>query len=197
MEPAERTPFPLGLVDVTRPLGHARVHFLVLDGPLEEAFARLAREQTVMVTRHLVAAHGTQFLDALLGVGQLGTGGGRIDGGRGGGRGGHGRAASAVADGHVLRHAVHGARHAAVGTCGTEQIRCVHITQLITVLLVARAGGAHHRVRGRRAGRGRLLVLGRTHVLVVQGRRRRRGGRLLRLVQRVVAAIVAGRLWRA
>lgn len=154
------------LVDVTRTLGHARVHLFVLNGPLEEAFARLAREQTVMVTGHLVAANRAQFLDALLGVGQLGTGGGRIDGrGRAGGH--RCAAAAAAADGHVLLEAVHGAgdaASAAVGTCGTEQIRCVHITQLITALVTT----THHRVRGGRARRGRL-VLGR-HVLV-QGRR--------------------------
>lgn len=112
-----------------------------------------------MVTGHLVAAHGTQFLDALFGVGQLGTGGGRIDGS--GGR--YGRATAVAANGHVLLKAVHGTGHAAstaVPTCGTEQIRCVHITQLITALIIS----THHRVRGCRAGRGRL-VLGR-HVLV-------------------------------
>lgn len=163
LEPAERTPFPLSFVDVTRPLGHARVHLFVLHGPFKKAFARFAREQTVMVTRHLVSAHGTQFLDAFFGVGQLRTGGGRINGS--GGR--HGRAAAVAADGHVLLETVHGTGHAAsaaVTTCGTEQIRCVHITQLITALITS----AHHRVRGGRAGRGRL-VLGR-HVLV-QGRR--------------------------
>jgi len=140
-----------------------------LYSPLEKAFARFAREQTVMVTRHLVAAHGTQFLDALFGVGQLATGGGRIDGGGsgGGGCGGggrHGRTAAVAADGHVLLETVHGTGHAAsttVTTCGTEQIRRVHITQLITALLIT---SAHHRVRGGRAGRGRL-VLGR-HVLI-------------------------------
>lgn len=166
LEPAERTPLPLGLVDVTRPLGHARVHFFVLHGPLEKAFARFAREQTVMVTGHLVAAHGTQFLDAFLGVRKFGTGGRRVDGSRGRG---HGRTAAVSADGHVLLESVHGTGHAAassaaVSTCGTEQIRCIHVTQLITALVAA----THHRVRGRRTGRGRL-VLGR-HVLV-QGRR--------------------------
>lgn len=150
---------------MARPFGNARVHFFVLHGPLEEAFTRLAREQTVMVTGNLISAHRTQFLDALFGVGQLGTGGGRIDdGGRGGG---HGRAAAAAAaDGHVLLEAVHGAGHTtsvAVATCGTEQIRCVHITQLITALVAT----GHHGVRAS-ARRGRL-VLGR-HVLV-QGRR--------------------------
>lgn len=101
-----------------------------------------------MVTGHLVAAHRTQFLDAFLGVGQIGTGGGRID--DRGRAGGHGRAATAAADGHVLLEAVHGAGDAAsatVGTCGTEQIRCVHITQLITALVTT----THHRVRGGRA----------------------------------------------
>lgn len=113
-----------------------------------------------MVTGHLVAAHGTQFLDALFGVGQLGTGGGRVDGCAGGR---HGRTAAVAADGHVLLEAVHGAGHAAstsVTTCGTEQIRSVHITQLITALVTT----THHRVRGGRAGRG-CLVLGR-HVLI-------------------------------
>lgn len=93
-----------------------------------------------MVTGHLVAAHGTQFLYALLGVGQLGAGGGRVDGG---GRGGHGSATAAAADGYVLLEAVHGSGHAAsaaVATCGTEQICCVHITQLITALVTA----THH-----------------------------------------------------
>lgn len=164
MKTAERTPLPLCFVDVTRSLGDARIHLFVLHGPLEEAFARFAREQAVMVTGNLVAAHRTQFLDAFLRVGQLGTGGGRIDGG-GRARGGHRRAA----DGHVLLETVHGAGHstaaaAAVTTCGTEQIRCVHITQLITALVTT----THHRVRAR-ARRGRLVVLGR-HVLV-QGRR--------------------------
>jgi len=120
-----------------------------------------------MVTGHLVTAHGTQFLDAFLGVRKLGTGGRRVDGGRGRG---HGRTAAVSADGHVLLEAVHGTGHTAtsssatVSTCRTEQICCIHITQLITALVTA----THHRVRGGRAGRGRL-VLGR-HVLV-QGRR--------------------------
>lgn len=148
---------------MTRPLGHARVHFFVLHGPLEKAFARFAREQTVMVTGHLVSAHRTQFLDALLGVGQLGPGGGRrVDGGRR-----NRRTATVAADGHVLLETVHGTGHAAstaVATCGTEQIRCIHITQLITALVTT----AHHRVRSGRAGRGRLVL--RWHVLV-QGRR--------------------------
>jgi len=149
LEPAERTPLPLGLVDVTRPLGHARVHLFVLHSTLEKAFARLAREQTVMVTGHLVTAHGTQFLDAFFSVGQLGTGGRRVDGGCGRG---HGRTATVSADGHVLLETVHGSGHSssttAVSTCGTEQIRCVHITELITTLVTA----PHHRVRGGRAG---------------------------------------------
>lgn len=168
LEPAKRASFPLGLVYVTRPLGHARVHFLVLHGTFEEAFTRLAREQTVMVTGHLVAAHRAKFLDALFGVGQLGTGGGRVDAGGGG----HGRAAAVTADGHVLLEAVHGAGHAAsIATCGTEQIRCVHITELITALVTAagRGRGAHHRVRGSRGGRGRLMVLGRRRHVLVQG----------------------------
>jgi len=103
-----------------------------------------------MVTGHLVTAHGTQFLDALFSVGQLGTSGRRVDGGCGRG---HGRTAAVSADSHVLLEAVHGAGHsasssAAVSTCGTEQIRCVHITELITALVTA----THHRVRGGRAG---------------------------------------------
>jgi len=103
-----------------------------------------------MVTGHLVSAHGTQFLDALFSVGQLGTSGRRVDGGCGRG---HGRTAAVSADGHILLEAVHGAGHstssssATVSTCGTEQIRCVHITELITALVTA----THHRVRGGRA----------------------------------------------
>lgn len=140
-----------------------------------------------MVTGHLITAYRTQFLDALFCVGQIGTGGGRIDRSRCGGR--HWRAAAVTADGHVLLEAVHRTGHTAsstsVATCGTEQIRCVHITQLITGLVTS----AHHRVRSGRAGRG-CLVLGR-HVLV-QGRRRRG-----RLIKRVISSVVTGRLWRA
>ena len=71
LEPAEGTPLPLGLVDVTAALGHARVDLLVLHSPLEEALAGLAREQAVVVAGHLVAAHGAQLLDHVLGVGEV------------------------------------------------------------------------------------------------------------------------------
>jgi len=69
LEAAVGAALPLGLVYVTAPVGHTRVHLLVLDGPLEEALTRLARQQAVVVPRHLVATHGAQFLDALLRVG--------------------------------------------------------------------------------------------------------------------------------
>jgi len=104
-----------------------------------------------MVTGHLVTTHGTQFLDALFSVGQLGTSGRRVNSGCGRG---HGRTAAVSADGHILLEAIHGAGHSAssssatVSTCGTEQICCVHITELITALVTA----THHRVRGGRAG---------------------------------------------
>lgn len=68
LEAAEGAALPLRLVDVAAAVGHARVDLFVLHGSLEEALAGLAREQAVVVARHLVAAHGAQFLDALLGV---------------------------------------------------------------------------------------------------------------------------------
>lgn len=153
-----------------------------------------------MVTGNLVAAHRAQFLDALFGVGQLGTGTGRVVDGYSSGSG-HGCAAAVAADGHVLLETVHGTGHgASVSTCGTEQIRCVHITELIAALVTATGrggrdggggGGAHHRVRGGRGGRGRLMVvlLGlRLWLLLLRGRRRRLRLLLLRwrhvLVQR-------------
>lgn len=71
MESAIRAPLALRLVDVTRPVGHATVGFFVLNGPLEEALARLARQQAVMVAGHLVSTDGTQLLDAFLRVGQV------------------------------------------------------------------------------------------------------------------------------
>lgn len=55
-------------VDVTVAVGDTRVDLLVLNRPLEEAFAGLAREKAVVISGHFVAAHRTQFFDALLGV---------------------------------------------------------------------------------------------------------------------------------
>lgn len=50
LEPAVGTPFPLWLVNVTAPIRYTRVDFLVLNGPLEEAFATFTSEKTIMVT---------------------------------------------------------------------------------------------------------------------------------------------------
>jgi len=61
---------------VTTPLGDAGVHFLVLDGPLEEPFAGLTGEETVVVSRDFVTADGTEFLNPLLGVREVGGNGG-------------------------------------------------------------------------------------------------------------------------
>lgn len=71
LEPAEGTPLPLGLVDVTAALGDARVNLFVLHSPLEEALAGLAGEQAVVVAGNLVATHGTKFLDHVFGVGEV------------------------------------------------------------------------------------------------------------------------------
>lgn len=68
MESAERTAFPLGFVNVTGALRHARVDLLVLDGAFEEALAGLAGEKPVVVATHFVPAHGAQLLDDILGV---------------------------------------------------------------------------------------------------------------------------------
>lgn len=59
LETAVGAAFALLFVDLTRLLVHARVEFLVLHGALEEAFARLACEQTVVEAAHFVAAHRT------------------------------------------------------------------------------------------------------------------------------------------
>lgn len=68
LETAKGASFPLGFVDVTLALSYTRVHFLVLDGPFEKAFARLAGEKAVMVAGHFVSADRTKLLDAFLGV---------------------------------------------------------------------------------------------------------------------------------
>lgn len=66
MEAAEGAALPLGLVDEARAVRDARVHLLVLHGALEEALARLAREQAVVVAADAVAADRAQLVDALL-----------------------------------------------------------------------------------------------------------------------------------
>ena len=53
LEPAVGAALPLRLVDDAGAVGHARVHLLVLHGPLEEPLARLARQQAVVVPAHL------------------------------------------------------------------------------------------------------------------------------------------------
>lgn len=58
---------------MTRALGNARVDLLVLHGPLEESLARLARQQAIVIARHLVAANWAQFLDNhVFSVGKVG-----------------------------------------------------------------------------------------------------------------------------
>lgn len=52
------------------------IHLLVLHCALEEALTGLARQEAVVVSGHFVATHWTQFLEALLGIGQVGHGGG-------------------------------------------------------------------------------------------------------------------------
>ena len=53
LESAVRTSLPLCLVDDTVPVGHAGVHLLVLNCSLEESFAGLTGQQTVVVAGHL------------------------------------------------------------------------------------------------------------------------------------------------
>ena len=53
LESAVGAALPLRLVDDAGAVGHARVHLLVLHGALEEALARLARQQAVVVPAHL------------------------------------------------------------------------------------------------------------------------------------------------
>ena len=65
LESAVGAALPLRLVDDAGAVGHARVHLLVLHGALEEALARLARQQAVVVPAHLVPAHGAQLLAEL------------------------------------------------------------------------------------------------------------------------------------
>ena len=72
LETTVRAPLPLSLIDLTVSVRHTRVHFLVLDGPLEESFAGLAGQQAVVIAGHFVTAHGAGFLDeAFLGVRKL------------------------------------------------------------------------------------------------------------------------------
>jgi len=46
------------LVDLTRLLVYARVQLFVLHGTLEEAFATLACEQTIVKAAYFIAAYG-------------------------------------------------------------------------------------------------------------------------------------------
>lgn len=59
---------PLMLVNLTLLLVDARVELLVLYGSLEEALARLAREQTVVKAAHFVATNRTQVVEAQLDI---------------------------------------------------------------------------------------------------------------------------------
>ncbi len=72
LKPAVGTPLPLRFVNHTRTVCHTVVDLLVLDGPLEEALAGLARQEAVVVAAHFVAAHRAQVLHVILGVGLVG-----------------------------------------------------------------------------------------------------------------------------
>lgn len=78
LKTAKWTAFTLRLVNVAAALRHARVHLLILDSALEEAFARFAGEQTVMVTGDFVAANRAELFDALLGIWQISRGWGLV-----------------------------------------------------------------------------------------------------------------------
>lgn len=82
LEAAVRTPLPLTFVNVATAVRDTLVHFLVLYSTLKKSFARLARQQAVVVSGHLITAHWTQLLDALFGVRGLGI----LEGGRHGRR---------------------------------------------------------------------------------------------------------------
>lgn len=157
LEAAERAAFALRLIDVAATLRHARVHLLILDGTLEEAFARFAGKQTVMVTGNFVAAHRAQLLDALLGVRQVGRGRRLI---------GTNTVVLLLlllllADAlrRVADHASATHRHLHAGaiscTCARKQIRSIDIIKIV----------AHHVVGRGRLGLVVLLLLGRRGLL--------------------------------
>lgn len=73
LEAAVRTPLPLTFVNVATAVRHTLIHFLVLHRALEKSLARFTRQQSVVVSGHLIAAHWTQLLDALFGVRGLGV----------------------------------------------------------------------------------------------------------------------------
>lgn len=69
MKAAEGTTLPLRLIDVASSISNTRVDLLVLNGSLEEAFARLASQESVVVSTDFIPADGTQFFDHILGIG--------------------------------------------------------------------------------------------------------------------------------
>jgi hypothetical protein len=50
-------------------IGDAGIGLFVLNGSLEESFARFAGEQSVMIAGDFIAANWTQFFNSFLGVG--------------------------------------------------------------------------------------------------------------------------------
>jgi len=68
LESAVWTSFSLGLVDDTVSVGDTCIHLLVLNCSLEESFARLACEQSIVITRNLVTTDRTELLETILGI---------------------------------------------------------------------------------------------------------------------------------
>ena len=59
LETAIWTSFPLCFVNDTASFSDTIVHFLVLHGAFEKAFARLTSQKAIMVATHFVPAHRT------------------------------------------------------------------------------------------------------------------------------------------
>lgn len=158
LKTAVRTSLPLGLVDVTVSIRYARVHLFILYSPFEEAFAALARQQTVMVARHFITTNGTQLFHAFLRVGgvllrakrvvaegdHVSPATARVD--RGGSRGsrGHRDDTRRSGDGERERGRWARARRRRSGDCGNKTTGRVKVVR----------HGRHHR------GEWRVIVAG-------------------------------------
>lgn len=59
LKTAKRATFPLSFVNVTSSLRNARIDLLILNGPLEKSFAGFAREKSIVVAAHFIAANRT------------------------------------------------------------------------------------------------------------------------------------------
>lgn len=74
LEAAEGATLPLRFVNVASPFSDARIDLFILNSPLEEALARLAGEEAIVVAANFVPADGTQFFYHILGVGLVAHG---------------------------------------------------------------------------------------------------------------------------